>query len=156
MQHVNPSVNWNLNKLDINIHTCKGSIKPSLISDHSLASPRARAPVISNPCQEKSGVSLISAAAYVRACRTRGSTAFQLAMRDPGTLCSHLAEVRETDMNISWVPGDYHKFANVFSKQQAKQLPSHHSHDLAIHIENRSIPPLGPIYSLLPTELYTL
>jgi len=59
-------------------------------------------------------------------------------------------------MNISWVPGDYHKFANVFSKQQAKQLPSHHSHDLAIHIENRSIPPLGPIYSLLPTELYTL
>ena len=59
-------------------------------------------------------------------------------------------------MDSSQVPTEYRDFADVFSKQQAKQLPPHRSHDLTILIKDETTPPLGPIYSLSPMELLTL
>jgi len=50
--------------------------------------------------------------------------------------------------NLSNVPSEYHKFANVFSKTKTKILAPHHLYDLKINLEEGAQPPVGPIYSL--------
>ena len=70
----------------------------------------------------------------------------------PGRTGSLLKDEPEQDL----LPVDYCEFADVFDKHHAKHLPPHCSHDLSIHIEGGNTPPLGPIYSLLASELRTL
>jgi len=41
--------------------------------------------------------------------------AFQLTIRDLDTICNYLTRVGETETDMSQVPNDYHKFANIFS-----------------------------------------
>jgi len=85
----------------MNTYTCKTPIKPLSKFSHLLASSRAKVPVEPNSCQEKPGVSLISAAVYACACRTKGLMAFQLTTRNLGTLCNHLTRVGETESDMS-------------------------------------------------------
>ena len=115
MQYVNPSINWGLNKLNLNAYTYKAPIKPLSNSNHLLVSPRAKGPVDSNLHQEKPRVFLISIVAYASTYRTKGSMAFQLTIRDPDTICNHLMKVEKTKTDISQVPNDYHEFANILS-----------------------------------------
>jgi len=61
------------------------------------------------------------------------------------------AKLAETP-DLSNVPSEYHKFANVFSKTKAKTLPPHHLYDLKINLKEGAQPPSGPIYSLSASE----
>jgi len=61
------------------------------------------------------------------------------------------AKLAETP-DLSNVPFEYHKFANVFSKTKAEVLPSHHPYDLKINLEEGAQPPVGPIYFLSASE----
>jgi len=142
--------------MDVNAYTYKPPRDSQPNSNRVLATPRARVPTNSTTPRKKPGVSLIGAAAYARACRSRGSLAFQLAIRNLVTVCSRSTDLVEPEMDSGQVPTKYRDFANVFSKQRAKQLPPHRPHDLTILIEDETTPPLGPIYSLSPTELLTL
>ena len=54
--------------------------------------------------------------------------------------------------DLSNVPSEYHKFANVFSKTKAKTLPLHHPYDLKINLEEDAQPPVSSIYSLSASE----
>jgi len=54
--------------------------------------------------------------------------------------------------DLSNVPSEYHKFANIFSKTKAETLPSHCPYDLKINLEEGSQPLIGPIYSLSAFE----
>ena len=54
--------------------------------------------------------------------------------------------------NLSNVPSEYHKFADVFSKTKAEVLTSHYSYDLKINLEEGAQPLVGPIYSLLASK----
>ena len=51
------------------------------------------------------------------------------------------------------VPEVYHDFADVFSKARANTLAPHRPYDLKINLEEGTLPPLGPIYSLSVSEL---
>jgi len=53
--------------------------------------------------------------------------------------------------DISNIPSEYHKFADVFSKTKAEVLASHHPYDLKINLEGAQ-PLVGPIYSLLASK----
>ena len=44
----------------------------------------------------------------------------------------------------------------MFDKRYSKLLPKHQPYDLAIQMEEGSVPPLGPIYSLSALKLQTL
>ncbi|SJL04332.1 uncharacterized protein ARMOST_07698 [Armillaria ostoyae] len=57
---------------------------------------------------------------------------------------------------MSDVPAEYHDFADVFSDLLSKKLPEHRPYDLKINLEEGTSPPLGPIYSLLESELKAL
>jgi len=54
--------------------------------------------------------------------------------------------------DLSNVPSEYYKFANVFSKTKAETLPSYYPYDLKINLEEDTQPPVGPIYSLSAFE----
>ena len=54
------------------------------------------------------------------------------------------------------VPKIYHDFADVFSKTHANTLAPHRPYDLKINLEEGTLPPLGPIYSLSVSELQSL
>ncbi|SJL03626.1 related to TY3B TY3B protein [Armillaria ostoyae] len=54
------------------------------------------------------------------------------------------------------VPAEYHNFANVFSDSLSENLPEHKLYDLKINLKEGTSPPLGPIYSLLESELKAL
>ena len=50
--------------------------------------------------------------------------------------------------DLSHLPPEYHKFANVFSETKARTLPPHRTYDHKIKLEDRKTPPFGPLYSL--------
>ena len=54
------------------------------------------------------------------------------------------------------VPKVYHDFADVFSKTRANTLAPHRPYDLKINLEEGTLPPLGPIYSLSVSKLQSL
>jgi len=71
-------------------------------------------------------------------------------------LCSSDIQANSTKLaetpDLSNVPSEYHKFADVFSKTKAETLPPHCSYDLKINLEEGAQPLVGPIYSLLASE----
>jgi len=57
------------------------------------------------------------------------------------------AKLAETP-DLSNIPSEYHKFADIFSKTKAETLPPHRLYDLKINLEEDAQPLVGPIYSL--------
>jgi len=54
--------------------------------------------------------------------------------------------------DLSNIPSEYHKFADIFNKNKAEVLAPHYSYDLKINLEKDTQPPVSPIYSLLASE----
>ena len=73
-------------------------------------------------------------------------------------LCLHSSDIQANSAklaetpDLSNVPSEYHKFANIFSKTKAETLPPHCPYDLKINLEEGAQPPVGPIYSLSASE----
>ncbi len=59
-------------------------------------------------------------------------------------------------LDMTDVPAEYNNFADVFSDSLSKKLPEHRVYNLKINIEKGTSPPVGPIYSLLESELKAL
>ena len=58
--------------------------------------------------------------------------------------------------DLEGVPGIYHEFTDVFSKQKADTLPPHHDCDLKINVKEGAKLPAGSMYLLSTFELKTL
>jgi hypothetical protein len=129
-------------------------LEPTPSSLHSEPSqPSFRTPPSnssSNP-----NISFINAVAFTRACKMEGSQSFQLNLNHPG-LQARLAKKEDTPVDLSYIPAEYHQYADVFSKKKADTLAPHRPYDLKIHLEEGTSPPWGPIYSLSATELQAL
>jgi len=54
--------------------------------------------------------------------------------------------------DFSNVPSEYHKFADVFSKNKTEVLAPHCPHDLKINMEEGAQSLVSPIYFLLASE----
>ena len=93
---------------------------------------------------------MISTAAFLHASKLLGSHNFELC------LCSLDIQANSTKLaetpDLSNVPSEYHKFANVFNKTKAEVLTPHYPYDLKINLEEGAQPPVGPIYSLSALE----
>ena len=55
-------------------------------------------------------------------------------------------------VNLSTVPTEYHKFADVFNKTKAKTLASYHPYNLQIKLENREKLSVRTIYLSTTTK----
>jgi len=99
---------------------------------------------------EQPNITIIGAAAFLYASKLPGSHNFKLCPHS-SDIQANSAKLAETP-DLSNVPSEYHKFADVFSKTKAETLPPHHSYDLKINPEEGAQPPVGPIYSLSAFE----
>jgi len=95
-------------------------------------------------------IAIIGAAAFLHVSKLPGSHNFELCLHslDIQANSAKLAEAPD----LSNVPSEYHKFADIFSKTKAEVLPLHHPYDLKINLEEDTQPPVGSIYSLLASE----
>ncbi len=98
-------------------------------------------------------ISIISVAAFVRACAEDGAQQYTLQPSAPSI--SGMASSAAL-LDMADVPAEYHDFADVFSDSLSEKLPEHRPYDLKINIEEGTSPPLGPIYSLLESKLKAL
>jgi len=79
-----------------------------------------------------------------------GSHNFELCLR-PSDIQANSTKLAETP-DLSNIPSEYHKFADVFSKTKAETLSPHCSYNLKINLEEGTQPLVGPIYSLSASE----
>ncbi|SJL03619.1 uncharacterized protein ARMOST_06976 [Armillaria ostoyae] len=98
-------------------------------------------------------ISIISTAAFVQACAEDGAQQYTLQPSTP-SISGKAGSMALPDM--SDVPADYHDFADVFSDLLSKNLLEHRPYDLKINLEEGTSSLLGPIYSLLESELKAL
>lgn len=128
-----------------------GSAKPPEINSASPSVPERPSPLPSTPLSAPP-VSLIGAAAFLRAARLSGSQVYHF--RLPAVSASDSSPASPPD--LSNVPEEYHDFADVFSEEQAFTLPPHRPYDLKIELEDDKPLLLGRLYSLSPAELEAL
>lgn len=69
---------------------------------------------------------------------------------------SRRTRIATTKAQETKVPEAYREFTDVFSDENAAELPEHGPHDHAIDLVEGKQPPYGPIYSLSETELTVL
>ena len=103
---------------------------------------------------ERPNIAIIGAAAFLCTSKLLGSYNFKLCLHSLDIQANSTKLAKASD--LSNVPSEYHKFADVFSKTKAKILAPHHSYDLKINLEEGAQPLVGPIYSLLASEQETL
>jgi len=160
----NPLIDWVLSSLTFRTPA------PSLLAPPSTPSPvqsgnpdsglsgqstPGLAPSVDTPVCTPPHISLINAAAFVRACKLEGSTKYQLQLR-PSDSVKARSSSASTPPDLDIVPPEYRDYADVFSKAKASELPPHHDYDLKIELEEGTSPPLGTLYSLSPVELSAL
>ena len=158
-QH-NPQIDW----INGSINFCP-SLQENLAPSHIVANtPLASPSFLDNPLQssdsavsipasetsvsnsERPNITIIGAVAFLHASKLPGSHNFELCLHslDIQANSTKLAEIPD----LSNVPSEYHKFANIFSKTKAETLSPHHLYDLKINLKESAQPLVGPIYSL--------
>jgi len=95
---------------------------------------------------ERPNIAIIGAAAFLHASKLPGSHNFELCLCS-SDIQANSAKLAETP-DLSNVPSEYHKFADIFSKTKAETLPPHRPYNLKINLEEGAQPSVGPIYSL--------
>ena len=141
----------------------KFSFRQVPITSARVAQLPLQNPSVSNetlkPSNSALSISLIGAAAFMRASKLPGSQCYRLNLSDLSTF-ARSASTFEEPPDLSQIPKKYHDFsshfANVFSKSKAFNLAPHHLYDLKIDIKEGATFPISPMYQLSQVELQTL
>ena len=145
----NPLVDWASRRL-----TFRSSVQvpPKLTPSPALFAASLPDPSVRTSTLQAPHIALVNASTFQRACSLPGSQAFQILLPSISLRSGSSSDAPD----LSNVPPQYHDFADVFSKSKADSLPDHRPYDLKINLEEGTQPPLGPIYSLSPSELEAL
>ena len=91
----------------------------------------------------------------MRACKLPGAQSFRIQLSEQ-TVSGKSASVPDSAPDLSYVPEEYHDFADVFSTSKADSLAPHRPYDIKINLEEGTAPPVGAVYSLSQSEVQTL
>ena len=116
-------------------------------SDSAVSIPTSETSVSNS---EQPNIAIIGAVALLCASKLQGSHNFELYLWS-SDIQANSAKLAETP-DLSNVPSEYHKFADIFSKTKAKVLTPYRPYDLKINLEEGAQPPVSPIYSLSASE----
>jgi hypothetical protein len=125
-------------------------------------SPKITTTALNPETNPAASIQIPASAQILRAAKIETSQTYMVLLRNisnenPGNAIARSAISQvTTPSKIPNVPDIYGEFADVFDKQQAEVLPQHGNYDHAIPLEEGTIPPMGPIYSLSETELKIL
>jgi len=92
---------------------------------------------------ERPNIAIIGAVAFLCASKLLDFHNFELCLHSLDIQANSTKLAESSD--LSNVPSEYHKFANVFSKTKAETLPPHHPYDLKINLEEGAQSLVGPI-----------
>ena len=164
LSRYNPLIDWAMGSIIFRPHLLDGSV-PTPTSSAKEATPPLQNPSVSletpitpitpTPSDSVPRISMIGAAAFVRACKLPGAQSFKIHLSDP-SVSAKSASVSDEVPDLSHIPEEYHDFADVFSKAKADTLPPHRPYDLKIDLEEGSSPPVGTLYSLSQSEVVAL
>jgi len=160
----NPLIDWVNGLINFRPSLQENLTSSCVVANTPLASPsfldtplQSSDSAVSIPASETSmsnsgrpNIAIIGAAAFLRASKLPDSHNFKLCLRS-SDIQANSAKLAETP-DLSNVPSEYHKFADVFSKTKAEVLPPHRPYNLRINLEEGAQPPVGPIYSLSASE----
>lgn len=154
----NPSIDWSSSSI---IFQTPVECRPARASPPASATPTslpppAKATLPTPPLQElatKPSILLINSVAFARACCEEGAVTFELAPASSDVLAKS-ATVDTPD--LTGIPEEYHKFANIFSKACSETLAPHWPYNLKIDLEEGAVLPPGCICSLSQAELLAL
>ena len=161
----NPLVDWVTSSITFRTPLSLDLDSTSVDDAHAAASAPSAPPTDSLPDTQSPetnvhppSISMINAAAYVRAAKLPGSQTFQLHLSDIATSARSVSTSdSEEPVNPGNLPEEYNDFADVFSKTKASKLAEHRPYDLKINLEEGAAPPaLGSVYSLSQVELDAL
>jgi len=102
---------------------------------------------ISMSASKQPNIAIISTIIFIHTSKLPGSSKFQLYLCSLG-IQTNSAQLAEAS-NLSNIPSEYHKFANVFSKTKAEVIAPHCSYNLQINLDESAQHPVGPIYSFV-------
>jgi len=102
-----------------------------LQSSDSAVSISASETSMSN--SKRPNITIIGAAAFLHTSKLLGSNNFKLCLHSLDIQANSTKLIEAPD--LSNVPSEYHKFANVFSKTKAEVLAPHRPYDLKINLE---------------------
>jgi len=80
-----------------------------------------------------------------------GSTTFYLTLHSTN-LIRKVVKITNNPVDLSTVPTEYYKFADIFSKAKAKTLALYYLYNLQFKLEDGEKLPIRTIYLLLTTE----
>ena len=128
---------------------------PSLapLSSPEITSPETSEPFLLVKNRKPPRVTLINASTYICACKLEGTQHFQLRISLLEVTGQSTSSV---PVDLSALPEAYHDFADVFSKSKAGKLADHQPYNLKITLDEGTVLPFGPIYSLSQEELAAL
>ena len=129
---------------------------PAPVAPIPSPTPTPDPPVDPSTFDEAPQIAFLDAVAFARACKEEGTECFKFHISDSGSVSGQSTKLSDPPVDFSSIPPEYHNFTDVFSKSKADSLPPHQPYDLKINLEDRAVPPLGPIYSLSPAELAAL
>jgi len=154
----NPLIDWALGSIIFRPQIIDPSF-PTSTSTAGTATLSQQDPTvcreIPKPSVSPPKVSMIGAAAFMRACKLPGSQSYRVQLTNP-SVSGQAASVSEETPDLSQIPEEYHDFADVFSKAKAFTLPPHRPYDLKIDLDEGASPPIVPMYPLSQIELQTL
>jgi len=139
----NPLIDWVLSSLTFRTPTqslLAPLLTPSLVlsgnpdSGLSGQSTPGPAPSVDTPVCTPPHISLINAAAFMRACSLEGSTKYQLQLHPADSAKARSSSI-STPLDLDIVPPEYRDYVDVFSKAKASELPLHRDYDLKIDLE---------------------
>ena len=152
----NPLIDWALGSIAFRPQIIDPSF-PSLTSSARAAMlpPQNLSASAETPQSSVPHLSLIGAAAFMRASKLLGSHCYKIHLSNP-SISTNSASISDEAPDLSQVPKEYHDFADVFSKNKAFTLAPHRPYDLKIDLEEGATPPVTQMYLLSQVELQTL
>lgn len=186
LHRFNPLINWSETSITFrsNPSGLSSSTPPAItpapvsvapVTDKTTSAPvypaEASTPIVTNPLEsgpfmdapEASAphpfttpplVSLVSAAAYRAIIRDKDTVQYTMRATPTEEATARAASTGQPD--TTGLPPEYHDFADIFSEQEAYNLPPHREFDLKIETVEGELPPVGHIYSLSQAELAAL
>ena len=120
----NPLIDWVLGHITFRPQLLD-LLNPNLTSAARVAQLPSQNPSVSNetpkPSDSTPSISLINAAAFMRASKLPGSQCYRLNLSNISA-SARTATTSEEPPDLSQIPKEYHDFADVFSKSKAYNL----------------------------------
>lgn len=144
----NPKIDWKHTSVSFDADYCLQHCLPN-------QRPTIVPHVAKNP---KMNIAMVSATAFRKIAARKNHRIYAVSVKDMEEYLSRpkFSDAEDKEKIKKLVPEDYHKFIQLFTKEEADKIPPRRYIDHAIDFEDGKQPGFGPLYSMSELELKVL